>query len=391
MADPLLYNALDSYLYIDTQLAAATSQAQTAESQRAAKSVTAACCICCWCLCQAVKAACDTPLDPNIQEIIDENLFCWECTVCIPDKHGQTGWTTCCLHWPNSAAGQCNTSSMACNWTAPANTDCIQIDMWGAGANSYGVSCCGGADGGGTGAFVSMIMPWCAGWTVQTCAGCAQCCYIQGYPSMGTGSQVNNGRPSCMSGCGFKAIAAGGKSGTKRILQGTTSSRRADQCFGGMTGGSAQCYCNQGYFCYASSCSTCGIIGPMTNLTNFGICYCGQTATTEHGFSALSVGVPGMIGCRCFDTGFGGYIKSVLPPRFPVASCNCSVPTSCTCCSSFCTSDMSSCSVCCGKFDNGYARWPGAGGRGGKYNSGGCREGDIGRGGGFRIIVHSCA
>jgi len=78
MADPLLYNALDSYLYIDTQLAAATSQAQTAEANRAAKSVSAACCICCWCLCQAVKAACDTPLDPNIQQIIDENLFCWE-------------------------------------------------------------------------------------------------------------------------------------------------------------------------------------------------------------------------------------------------------------------------------------------------------------------------
>ena len=390
MADPLLYNALDSYLYMDTMLAKATAQASAADTNRATKSTLAQCCICCWCLCMAQKALCDTPQDPNIQRIIDENLHEWECTKCIPDHHGCTGWTTCCLHWPNGQ-GQCNNSSMSCTWTAPANTDCIQIDMWGAGAASYGVSCCGGADGGGTGAFVSITMPWCAGWTVQTCAGCAQCCYISGYPSMGSGTQINNGRASCAAGCGFAITANGGKSGTKRILQGTPVNKFANQCFGNMGGGSGQCYCNQGYFCYTSSCSTCGIIGPVENLTNFGICYCGQTATTNHGFSVMSVGVPGMIGCRCFDTGFGGYIKSVLPPRFPLASCNCSLPSSTTCCNAYCTTNFSSCSVCCGNFGNGFAQWPGSGGRGGKYQDGGCRYGDMGRGGGFRIIVHSCA
>ena len=41
MADPLLYNALDSYLYMDTMLAKATAQASAADTNRATKSTLA--------------------------------------------------------------------------------------------------------------------------------------------------------------------------------------------------------------------------------------------------------------------------------------------------------------------------------------------------------------
>ena len=76
MADPLLYNALDAYLYSDTQLAAATSQAATHESIRAAGVPAIQCCICCACLCQAVLTACSTSDGPGgVQEIIDHILL----------------------------------------------------------------------------------------------------------------------------------------------------------------------------------------------------------------------------------------------------------------------------------------------------------------------------
>ena len=80
MADPLLYNALDAYLYSDTQLAAATSQAQTQEAIRAAGVPLLQCCICCACLCQQQLDNCATSGGPGgSQEIIDQYSTCWSC------------------------------------------------------------------------------------------------------------------------------------------------------------------------------------------------------------------------------------------------------------------------------------------------------------------------
>ena len=101
---------------------------------------------------------------------------------------------------------------MCCQITVPANVNCIQIDMWAAGGNSWGANCCGGSHFGHTGGFVSIVMPTCSGWNYTLCAGCAYCCY----PSHSGGAQ--NGCQSYVTGTGLTNFCAEGGQGDGKVM-----------------------------------------------------------------------------------------------------------------------------------------------------------------------------
>ena len=389
MADPLLYNALDAYLYSDTQLAAATSQADTQEAVRAAGVPLLQCCICCACLCQAALDACNAGGGPGgSQEIIDQYSTLWACYDGLFDNHGDTGWTTCCYMWPG-CMGQCSANGiMCCQITVPSNVNCMQIDMWAAGGNSWGANCCGGSHYGHTGGFVSIVMPTCAGWNYTLCAGCALCCWIGSYAAVSTWYGAPPGRHSCMSGCNFEAYARGGPQELQRRLWTNTITygRRPNQCFGHKCSGSGQCWCNAGYFCYDNSCASCGWNPHGAALGTEGfVCYSSPSViTTAHSpakDTAEAFTVPGHTTRFCWDTNFYGKMEAPRPPR-RTSECEyyCMCFTSGTCCGG-----------CLCRWGQGINQWPGMGGYASKVQSGGCICGDMGRGGAFRVIYKTCS
>ena len=393
MADPLLYNALDAYLYSDQQLAAATSQAATQEAIRAANVPLLQCCICCACLCQAQLTACQTGGGPGgAQEIIDQYSTCWPCYACIPDMNGCSGWTTQCIFWfcTSGSPGQCSCNGvMCCQWTAPANTNCVQFTIYGAGGGSWGSNCCGGSFYGGTGASAQVTVPTCSGWTYTLCAGCAQCCFLSDTASIGTYFGLSPGQRTCVCGCCLQMLAVGGKSNSNSMhwdLGFTFGSRGPDFCYGNnRCAGTGVCWCNAGYYCM-TGCATCGWIPhSRTKGVNAQIQYVHPTATTPNHSPKMGqsegVTVPGHWNSYCWDTNFYG---KKCAPRLPHWYGSCSHTefefTSGNCCGG----------NCCGN-QTGYLTWPGMGGMAVQVKSGTCRCGDSGRGGAVRVVYHTCS
>ena len=389
MADPLLYNALDAYLYSDTQLAAATSQAQTQEAIRAAGVPLLQCCICCACLCQQQLTNCSTSGGPGgSQEIVDQYSTCWSCYDTLYDNACSGGsWVTCCFMYPANEFGQCSSNGiMCCQWTVPANVNCVQFDLWGAGGPSWGSTCCGYSIYGATGAFASVVIPTCAGWTYTLCVGCSYCCGLSDYNQVGNYYGFNNGHPSCICGCGLQMLALGGKSASQQHLWDNVSifGTRPNQCFGNKCGGTGSCYCNGGYACF-QSCSSCGEVGvSRAQGVNAFICSCKPDSITSAHSPNLSTSegftVPGHWGGYCLANDFNGWFIAPRPPRYHQD------------CSHYCIQWQGG--NCCGgnccNYGQGYMSWPGSGGMASISRSGACRCGDGGNGGGVRVSYRTC-
>ena len=88
MTNPLLYNAIDQYLYIDTQLDARTAQAAREECRRTQKAQTVACCLCCLCCCNAAVAQAKEPKAADLQNKINRSPFCLKYWEEIPNMNG---------------------------------------------------------------------------------------------------------------------------------------------------------------------------------------------------------------------------------------------------------------------------------------------------------------
>lgn len=401
MADPLLYNALDAYLYSGTQLEAAQSQAATQEAIRSAQVPLLACCICCACLCAQELTNCAAGDGPGgVQEIIDQYSTCWYCYDCIPHNEGCPGWSTVCPLWPGGQ-GQCTASSIhCCNYTIPSNVNCVQFDLYGAGGNSWGSNCCGGSLYGATGAFATITMPVCSGWSYTMCVGCARCCYAGDYSQVGGWWGMTGGQRSCISGCGLCMYTMGGTSNQLTHMWQMLGyyGNWLQHCYGNRCAGSGVCWCNAGYFCH-SGCGTCGRVPASLAIGGQAfVCYEIPTAITPaHSpkmFESEAVTVPGHFGSWCVDPGNCGDFLAPRVPRYHRNHSSSNGGTSPTMGNEghlcMCFGNSNCCGGNCCSYGQGYMQWPGQGGMATMAQDGACRCGDMGRSGGVKVVYKTC-
>ena len=395
MPDILYAAALDKQLYQDTQLTVATAQAGAQNTLRGTKNTALQCCICCHCCCLACIAACKAPADPGLQENLRKeplNLTYWEQ---VPDKDGTSGWTTFCVQGvANNTWGNCGAT---CGWTVPSNVNCVQFDMWGPGAPSWGHECCGGSMYGSSGSFISTTVPTCAGDIWCLIAGCALCCNPMG-PNNGGNFYMSPGAPTSVASCtaGINACwcAIAGPSNMRgmRALVGVNTMPGWCYTMGGCNAlQQAGCWCSGGSFCM-NGCATCSSTGVGMGAWHYRPKYCESMTLRE---STGSAGweqylMPPMYGDYCWDTNFYGYMSH--PPMMRRTangslgnwqSCGyyCMTWSSGNCCGG----------LCCGSPGSGYCHPPGHGGQATMVRSGTCRCGNAGKGGMVRVTYYTCS
>jgi hypothetical protein len=404
MANPLLYNAIDQYLYIDTQLDARTDQAAREETRRTSKKTTVQCCICCWCCCQEQVAVQKSPLPVDLQRQINDNpynLSLWDeipniAGTCIQENGGArcniptdvyTIWVcdtsgNCGATQPSGCGPSCDDRSghngcyyrcgADCSWTVPTGVSKVQFDAWGPGSGSWGSTCCGGSPWGGTGAFMSVTMNVTPGDVYCLKSGCAVCCAICQYSSVSQAGW-DYGTPTCLCGPGLcnVYIGAGNPKLVAHIwLRSISGGFNVPCCAGNLAGGSGQCWCNGGYHCH-QSCSTCGVMGGTPNGARAEGCVEG-----DRGFSYR---IPGLFGVYCLDTNNYGYYQAAPVPRFECHSQWCFTFTS------------NACGGCnCSCITNPQLKIPGQGGFPVHVMSGCCINGARGNMGAIRISYKCC-
>jgi len=400
VANPLLYNAIDQFLYIDTQLDARTAQAAREETRRTTKAQTVACCLCCLCCCNAAVAAAKQPKAADLQDKINESPFClkyWEeipnmngteihCnggvmanipnstvkTIWVCDNSGPQG-----TNQPSGCGSSCSDRSgytgcyyrcgQGCNFTVPSGVTKVQFDAWGPGAMTAGSTCCGGSPHGSTGAFMSMQIEVTPGDVYCICAGCSICCSTQSYGNYSCQNQ-EWGYPTCIDGPGLcnVRIEAGNQKAVAQIwLRGTVPGGHTVQnCYGNAQGGSGQCWCTWGYHCFTNSCSTCGVMGGVESMSCAYGCTC----------KGFMYRIPGLFGPYCLDTNNYGYYQAAPVPLF--AECS-------QVCFSFSSNSCGGCN--CSPTTSPYMKMPGAGGHAVHVMGGCCICGARGNMGAVRI------
>ena len=298
-------------------------------------------------------AGCAVAAAPLLQQQINSapcNIALW-CQ--IPLLSGATTLNVCSTQADCTVGtgGQWNCGT-SCTWTVPAGITCAQFQIWGAGGGSNQSCCCGGASNGGTGAYVTAILPVVAGCQYTVCAGCAVCCY----PSAG-GGYCGRGCASYVTGYGLFNLCAEG--GTNYQWQNVL-----DQGCYGTAGGSywctieyfpnsgtiaGPCICGNNNYCF-QGCATCGeIVVHRNTLTNYKGSAC----------NGITIGIPGLHGGLCLDTNNYGHFTN--PPVIcgthtgsfgATTNCGCRICfTSETCLGG------QTCQACCGP-----QRFPGMGG-----------------------------
>jgi len=401
VANPLLYNAIDQYLYIDTQLDARTAQAAREECRRTQKATTVGCCLCCLCCRNAAVAAAKEPKAADLQNRIERAPFCLKLWEEIPNINGteihcnggvmanipastvKTIWV--CDTTGGQGAGQpsgcgsscsdrsgyvgnyyrCGTS--ACTFTVPSGVSKVQFDAWGPGAFTPGATCCGGSPWGSSGAFMSVQLEVTPGDSYCLTAGCSLCCSAQAYPNY-TCMNHSWGTPTCLEGPGLcnVRVEAGNQKGVAQIwLRGhSDGSFFVNQCRGNLAGGSGQCWCNSGYHCYDNSCATCGVQGGVASLSRVHGCTC----------KGFMYKIPGLFGPYCLDTNNYGYYQAPPVPLFAECSQVCFNFTS------------NSCGGCnCSSTSSPFMKMPGQGGHAVHVMGGCCICGARGNMGAVRI------
>ena len=274
-----------------------------------------------------------------------------------------TGWTGEVKVCDASGTYRCNAS---CNWTVPAGTTSMRVQMWGAGGGSNKPPCCcGHTPFGSTGAYSSVIVPVEAGWTYTLCAGCAYCCY--GFTT--TGHRRWYGQCSYIQGCHFCNYCVDGGRGSL----GNWMADYGHFCtcrIAYYTGNEGYEFCNQGTdWCSGGQSLTseieyvagAGIHGTLNDIAE---------PTAEN----VVYGIRGIWPKQCWDGNHYGYEVHAPVPGFVTGSnaidTQCCVQyTSGNCCGCQCSAWQTSC-----------LRLPGAGGWGSHAMGGGnSLYGDVGK------------
>jgi hypothetical protein len=201
----------------------------------------------------------------------------------------------CCCYWaaiptlPSVTGGLfvCDGSyaqvGICCAWTVPAGAQFLRFQMWGAGAASKGVLCCGISIYGGSGAYASVIIPAIPGCVYTLCAGCSYCCYLV----YNISHTVGSGCASFVNGYGLNNVCAeGGETSPwcwmkrEKAINGVDNPDIASVCVilpnSNWTTGSlgrtplgGYCMCSGGNFCFSGSCYTMGIHPFVTSCKTF--------------------------------------------------------------------------------------------------------------------------
>lgn len=241
----------------------------------------------------------------------------------VPTLNSVTCGFLICDPSGNFRCGSC------CLWTVPAEARFIRFQLWGAGAGSMGVLCCGISLPGGTGAYGSVIIPAVSGCQYTLCSGCAYCCYhccTQGSPG------VNTGCASYVTGHGLCNFCAdGGEGNAYNMIQRYTNcsadsnglcillNLEGIQSMCVRVGPYGACMCSWGGLCFSSSCNGGFILPSCTSYTTSCRGYYGYTTIAQNSCNYV-VGIPGMLP-RLFN--------------YPAASCYCyNMPPIFGCCAS---------------------------------------------------------
>jgi hypothetical protein len=292
-----------------------------------------------------------------------------------------TPW--CCCYWatiPDLPAGSvtgnltvCDPSGnyrcgVCCGWTVPAGVTYARFQIWGAGAGSHNMCCCGGGMWGGSGAYASVILPVTPGNVYTICSGCAYCCYMQSAgPTVGAGCAsyvvgpglynfcAEGGEPNPY--CGLQR--AQGLDGQTATFDGRcmimNASTRGNKIGKGTTYG--WCMCGGGGFCWGTGCSGNDALPYTTSIKSF---YGSVTNPTKA--CHYVIGANGMFNSINQTTSYTEGCKYLTHP--PIVN---------FCCAT-CSVYMNAGLTCCGasiNAVNGYFQLPGRGG-GPSSVAGGC-------------------
>jgi len=291
----------------------------------------------------------------------------------------------CCVYWsaiPSLVSSVCTLTicnitspqcGQCCAWTVPSGATFVRFELWGAGAGSHNICCCGFNMWGGSGAYASVIIPAVVGCSYTVCAGCAYMCSMTE-----AGINAGPGVASYVTGFGLSNFCADGGESSQYVWQ-----MRVKNCcsvFAGVCAGMNMvngfnkvnkgttygcCICSGGGACFGGTCdydlypfsTSCKTwYGSVTNATNS--CH-------------YVIGTPGVFNCV---SGISGSLSTPGQCRYWIAP-----PITCqTCATCQLLLNMQQCCSatiyhgCC----SSYAYAPGVGGRpssacGGQGNAGG--------------------
>lgn len=282
----------------------------------------------------------------------------WNCDswASIPSISVVDGFKVCDVS-ASEAANQLRCGA-TCTWTVPAGVTTARFQIWGAGAGSHNMCCCGGGMWGGSGAYASAIVPVTPGSQYIICAGCAQCCWMQsagptaggGSSSWVTGPNLSNfcadgGDPSPY--CWLqRAHGRGTASGYCVIMNAQSYCTKVSK--GTVYG---WCMCSGGGFCWSNTCSGRDSI-PFT--TSCRMWY--GTVSNPTKSCHFVIGAPGMFNAANLAANPGGSNEGCMYLTHPPI-----VNLTCECCSVY----MNSGNTCCGRLGNVQCNvftWPSRGG-----------------------------
>lgn len=297
----------------------------------------------------------------------------------------------CCCHWCaiptlGTVAGGIKvqdtsywTQGICCAYTVPAGATYLRFQIWGAGAGSHSLHCCGVTMWGGSGAYASVILPAVPGCVYTLCAGCAYVCSMSQ-----AGIDTGHGCASFVAGYGLSNFCAEG--GEPSPYKWQMRVKNCDNTFNG--------YCMGLYIQDGYSKVVKGTVYGCCICSGGGSCWSGTCTYTEFPFSTsckmyygcvtnasntchIVIGTPGMFNCTS-DPSNCGYTSCLCsryyhPPITCSSTCNCyMVVNMLYCCPANIYQPCDSSSYGC---------WPGMGGRPASVCGGTCICGGIGSGG----------
>ncbi len=271
------------------------------------------------------RDSCVTTKSPEVTtlsgyaQVFDSNYACWVNCIepqllvdpsqtalwsCIPTGSGWTsGFTVCGADGTANLYMSCGAN---CTWTVPAGVTCARFQIWGAGGGAgSGGMCCSISPFGGTGAYVSVIIPVTAGTSYVMRSGCSPrvCAYCT------FANQRPNGESSFVQGPGLCNVCASGgisELGNWMVCQGRCS---GFACYFGSKCAACCGYavCGQGSFgCWSpTGVGVCCLLPFTPAAPYFGTSTTGSIYGIKGMFSAVSSCGVNNAACVCHPPVYG--------------------------------------------------------------------------------------
>lgn len=310
----------------------------------------------------------------------------WDCRSwsSIPTLNNPLGTIRVCDATTSCAAGQLRCGA-TCTWTVPSNATFARFQVWGAGAGSHNMCCCGVGLWGGSGAYASVILPVTPGSQYIMCAGCAQCCIMRD-----AGPTSGGGCSSWVTGPGLCNFCADGGEASMYCMLLRSFGGTGGYCVLSNVGGLINkcnkgtvygyCMCSGGGFCWNNNCSGRDAIPFTTSCRTWYGC-----VTNPSRGCHFVIGAPGMfnsVNTACTGDGVDGWQSEVCLSLThpPIVNLTCDA-----CCRSLSVSTTCAAS-CHGHIHCGVFPFPSRGGAPSMVG-GGCDNCGGGIAGGGLVIV----